>query len=172
MFRGTCTLRPVHSAASGPSVLDWVSVVGQLMGTAGTVAAVVLALWVSRRDGRRLHAELADREAGQARLVTADVHRAAGRWWVRTTNHSTAPVFGVEVVEARHQGGPSHVEPLPGAPAVVEVLGTGESVDRALDVPTGSDPDPGRDVVVTRYLDAAGLRWRREGAGQPQRELG
>ena len=172
MFRGTCTLRPVHSAASGPSVLDWVSVVGQLMGTAGTVAAVVLALWVSRREGRRLHAELADREAGQARLVTADVHRAAGRWWVRTTNHSTAPVFGVEVVEARHQGGLSRVEPLPGAPAVLEVLAAGDSADRALDVPNGSNPDSARDVVVICYLDAAGLRWRREGAGQPQRELG
>ena len=162
----------MQPAESGPSVLDWVSVVGQLVGTAGTVAAVVLALWIARRDGRRLRAELADRDAGQARLVTADVHRAAGRWWVRTTNHSTAPVFGVEVVEARHQGGLSRVEPLPGAPAVLEVLGPGESVDRALDVPTGADPDPGLDVVVTCYLDAAGLRWRREGAGQPQRELG
>jgi len=162
----------VQPAESGPSVLDWVSVVGQLVGTAGTVAAVVLALWIARRDGRRLRAELADREAGQARLVTADVHRAAGRWWARTTNHSTAPVFGVEVVEARHQGGPSYVEPVPGAPVILEVLAAGDSVDRALDVPAGADPDPARDVVVTRYLDAAGLRWRREGAGPPQRELG
>jgi hypothetical protein len=133
---------------------------------------VVLALWVARRDGWRLRAELADREAGQARLVTTGVHRVAGRWWVRTTNHSTVPVFGVEVVEARHQGGPSHVEPVPGAPVILEMLAAGDSADRALDLPTGSNPDPARDVIVIRYLDAAGLRWRREGAGPPQRELG
>jgi hypothetical protein len=82
------------------------------------------------------------------------------------------PVFGVEVVEARHQGGPSHVEPVPGAPVILEVLAASDSVDRALDVPIGSNPGSAHALVVIRYLDAAGLRGRWEGAGPPQRELG
>lgn len=158
----------VERAATGPSVLDWVAVVGQLAGVAGTLAAVTVALWVARRDGRRLRAEQSDREAGQARLVTADVHRQAGRWWVRTTNHSAAPVFGVEVLEVRHEGGVSVIEPVPGAPAVLEVLAAGETRDRA--IAPGDDPSSG--VVMLRYLDAAGLRWYREGREQPQRVLG
>ncbi len=148
-------------------MLDWVSVVGQLAGVLGTLTAVVVALWVARRDGRRQRVEQSDRDAGQARLVTADVHRDAGRWWVRTTNHSAAPVFDVAVVEVRHEGGVSAVEPVPGAPAVLHVLPAGETRDRA--IAPGSDPSPG--VVVLRYLDAAGLRWYREGPGQPERVL-
>lgn len=163
-----CTLPLVQPVAIGPSALNWVSVLGQLAGTAGTLLAVVVALWVASRDGRRLRAEQSDREAGQARLIIADVHREGGRWWVRTTNHSAAPVFGVEVVEVRHADGVSGVEPVPGAPAVLDVLGAGETRDRAI-TPAGN-PSPG--VVVLRYHDAAGLRWRREGTGQPERLLG
>ena len=65
LVRCFITLRFVQAGERGPSVLDWVSVVGQLVGTAGTAAAVVPALWVARRDGWRLRVELADREAGR-----------------------------------------------------------------------------------------------------------
>jgi hypothetical protein len=147
-------------------VPDWVSALGQVAGAAGTFAAVVLALWVARRDGRWRRAEQSDREAGQARLIIADMHHDDGRWWVRTTNHSTAPVFDVEVVEVRHPNGISKVEPVPGAPAEVIKLAAGEAIDRA--ITPGGDPSG---VVVLRFLDAAGLRWRREGTAQPQRIL-
>lgn len=143
------------------------SAIAQIAGTVGTFAAVAVALWVATRDGRRLRAERSDREAGQARLVIANVHREGGRWWVRTTNHSTAPVFGVEVVEVRHEGGVSAVEAVRGSPAVLDVLAAGQSRDRA--IATGGEPSG---IVVLRYLDAAGLRWHREGTAQPQRILG
>jgi hypothetical protein len=158
----------VQPAATGPSALDWVSAIAQIAGAFGTLAAVVVALWVASRDGRRLRAELSDREKGQARLIFADVHEESGRWWVRTTNHSTAPVFTVEVVEIQHQGGVSAIEAVPGAPAILDVLEPGQTRDRA--IKPGGEPSSG--VVVLRYLDAAGLRWRREGAGQPERIVG
>jgi hypothetical protein len=156
----------VQPASTGSTALDWLSVITQVAGAAATLAAVVVALWVASRDGRRLRAEQSDREKGQARLIIADVHHEGGRWWVRTTNHSAAPVFGVEVVEVRHERGGSQVEDIPGAPAVLEVLAAGQAIDRAI---AGDERLFG--VVVLRYLDAAGLRWHREGAGQPQRLL-
>ena len=51
--------------ASGPA--EWISAIGQIVAAAGTLAAVVIALWLARLDGRRIRAELADRDAGQAR---------------------------------------------------------------------------------------------------------
>jgi hypothetical protein len=155
----------------GASALDWIRAVGQVAGALGTLAAVAVALWVARRDGQRLRAEQADRDASQARLVTADVHREDGRWWVRTTNHSSAPVYSVEVVAARHarDAGESAVEAVPGAPAVLDALAAGETRDRAL-ADGGGDPSDG--LVVLRYVDSAGLRWQRAGAAQPERLLG
>ncbi|MEV6624887.1 hypothetical protein AB0M83_22140 [Amycolatopsis sp. NPDC051106] len=54
---------------------DWWGAVGQWAGAAGTVAAVVVALWIARRDGRiaredRRRQELRDRQE-QASRVTA-----------------------------------------------------------------------------------------------------
>ncbi|HET9256077.1 MAG TPA: hypothetical protein VFO16_12860 [Pseudonocardiaceae bacterium] len=155
----------VQPAAPGPSALEWVSAVAQIAGAFGTLAAVVVALWVASRDGRRLRAELSDREKGQARLIFADVCKDDGRWLVRTTNHSAAPVFIVEVVEVRHRGGMSAVEDTPEAPAVLDVLEPGQIRDRV--ITPGGEPSSG--VVVLRYLDATGLRWRREGTRQPER---
>jgi hypothetical protein len=146
-------------------VVDWVSAAGEVTGAIGTVAAVVVALWVSIRSAQRQHAEQADREAAQARLITADLHRANGRWWARTTNHSMAPIFDVQVLEVRHAAGIGMVESVPGAPAELAKLTAGEAIDRA--VAFGGDPSTA--VVVLQFLDATGLRWRREGSAQPQR---
>ncbi|HEV2779966.1 MAG TPA: hypothetical protein VGX25_11270 [Actinophytocola sp.] len=151
----------------GPAVTDWMSALGEIAGAAGTVAAVAVALLLARRGARRQRIEQADREAGQARLIIAELHRAEGRWWVRTTNHSTAPVFQVEILEVRHPDGVSTVEPAPGAPVELTKLPAGEVNDRALAL----GGDPATAVVVLRFLDAAGLRWHRAGTGQPQRVL-
>jgi hypothetical protein len=154
----------VQVPSASPTVVDWMSAVGEVAGAAATFAAVVVALSVARRSRRAELAEQADRRAGQARLVTAHLHRADGRWWVRTTNDSTAPVFDVEVVEVRHTNGVSTVESVPGAPAGLGKLPAGQEVDRAVSL-----DDPASAVIVLRFLDAAGLRWHREGAAQPRR---
>jgi chloramphenicol 3-O-phosphotransferase len=59
----------------GQSVPDWVSALGQVAGAVSTFTAVMVALWVARRDGRWRRAEQSDREAGQARLITAEVFK-------------------------------------------------------------------------------------------------
>lgn len=86
-------------------------------------------------------------------------------------NHSGAPVFDVEVVDVRHGtgGAVSRVHDAPGAPAALTELAPGKTLDRALEA--GVD-DPTAGVVVLEFLDSAGLRWRREGIGQPVRILG
>jgi hypothetical protein len=147
-----------------------VSALGVVAGALGTFAAVVVALWVSNRNTRQQRAEQADREAGQARLIIMDVYRAAGRWWVRTANHSTAPVFDVQIDEVRHKVGTSKIESVPGHPAELAKLAAGQDNDRAVAVGNGVNPSIG-DVVVLRFLDARGLRWRRVGTAQPQRVL-
>lgn len=149
------------------SALDWFSAVTGATGTLGAIAAVIIAVWVARRDGRTQRAEQADRDAAQARLVSTELRHEDGRWWVRTTNDSAAPVFRCEV-EVVHVRGRRHLEPVPGAPVELRKLGPEESRDRALE----GDGDPSDGVVVLRFIDAAGLRWRREGDDAPRRVLG
>jgi hypothetical protein len=148
-------------------VVDWVSAGGEVAGAIGTFAAVVVALWVSIRSAQRQRAEQIDREAGQARLITTELRHEDGRWWVRTTNHSTAPIFDARILGVRHAGGVGMVEPAPGAPVEVTTLTAGQSVDRAV----AANGVPANAVIVLQFLDAVGLRWRREGAAQPKRIL-
>jgi hypothetical protein len=78
-----------------PPVLVWSVAISQVVGTVATLAAVVVALWIAVRDGRRVRVEQADRDARQARLITFEVYRRGDHWRVGTTNQSMAPVFEV-----------------------------------------------------------------------------
>lgn len=156
--------------STDPAAVEWLPALGEIATAAtaaGTFAAVAVALWVAMRNTQLQRAEQADRDAGQARLIIASLHRADGRWWVRTTNHSMAPVFAVEVVEVRHGDGVSRLEPVPGAPVELPKLAPGDTIDRAV----AFAGDPSYAVVVFQFLDAAGLRWHREGTAQPRRIL-
>ena len=68
--------------ASGPA--EWISAIGQIVAAAGTLAAVVIALWLARLDGRRIRAELADRDAGQARLIMFEIVRRRSATGIRS----------------------------------------------------------------------------------------
>lgn len=149
-------------------MLTWISTVGGAIGTVGAITAVIISVWVARRDGRIRRADQADRDAAQARLVSTELRQADGRWWVRTTNDSAAPVYQCEVVEIRHPLGSRHVEPVPGAPVELRKLGPDQSLDRAV----SGEGDLSNGVVVLKFLDAAGLRWCREGDAQPYRLVG
>ncbi len=152
-------------ASQSASALDWVSAIGGAIGTLGAIAAVITAIWVARRDTRFQRAERADRDAAQARLVSTAVRQENGRWWVRTTNDSAAPVFRCDVIEVRSRLGVHQLEAMPGAPVELRRLGADQSVDRALD----GEGDLSDAVVVLQFVDAAGLRWRREGDAAPRR---
>ena len=151
--------------AQSATALDWVSAIGGAVGTLGAIAAVVTAVWVARRDTVFQRSERADRDAAQARLVSTTVRRADGRWWVRTTNDSAAPVFRCEVVALHSPVGVHQLEAVPGSPVELRRLGPDQSVDRAV----RGDGDLSDGVVVLQFVDAAGLRWSREGDAAPRR---
>jgi hypothetical protein len=151
------------------SVVEWVSAAGQVVSAVGTLAAVAIALWLARLDGRRFRAESADREAGQARLVTFEVVRRGGRWRVKTTNYSTAPVFDVRVMHVRYGDQVVHVEKAPGSPERLAIVPAGETMDQAVSL---ADLEAaGVWEVTATFLDSAGLRWLRTGIDPPRRVL-
>lgn len=144
-----------------------------MVGTAATVAAVVVALWIAVRDGRRARAEQADRDARQARLITFEVYRRGDRWRVGTANQSTAPIFEVTVTEVTCGNHVGHVEAVPGSPAQLATVLAGDRVEQTiLFAYQKSRPDPqlsGPCQVTATFLDAAGLRWCRTGSDPPRR---
>ena len=151
--------------AQSATALDWVSAIGGAVGTVGAIAAVITAIWVARCDTVFQRSERADRDAAQARLVSTTVRREDGRWWVRTTNDSTAPVFRCDVVELRSPLGVHRLEAVPGSPVELRRLEPDQSVDRTV----RDDGDLSDGVVVLQFVDAAGLRWRRDGDAPPRR---
>lgn len=169
--------------AQTDSVANWVAAVGQVLGAVGTFAAVVVALRLARWERRRDTAERRDREAAQARLVTItvdyrDFNRAIPG--VVITNHSEQPVHRPEVHSMGDPRPPVRWGPrmeLKGYPhRPTEVLSPHGSryenfhhIDGAgvftRDVVQRVRAD---DVTIT-FVDAAGLRWRRTGNGEPVR---
>lgn len=157
----------VFLAQNAPTTVHWVAAFISAISTLFAIVTVIVAIWVARRDSRVQRADRADRDAAQARLVSAELRHEHGRWWVRTTNDSNAPVFRCDVVEVRHQRGARYLESIPGAPVELRKLGPDESIDRAV----RGDGDLSDGVVVLRFVDAAGLRWCLEGDTAPRRLL-
>ncbi|MGH3778872.1 MAG: hypothetical protein ACRDRR_24585 [Pseudonocardiaceae bacterium] len=176
--------------AQADSVATWLGVAGQWAGAIGTVAAVVVALRLARWERRRDTAERRDREAAQARLVTIvvtypeyDDRREHNVPWVEITNHSQQPVHrpSIEsIVGARPsvrwgRGQTDYIEY-----SLREVVPASEN-DRvpfahfnADGEPIDTTVTPGKiekwvdvDNVTITFMDAAGLRWRRTGNGEP-----
>lgn len=65
------------------STADWIAAIGQAVGAVGTLAAVVVALAVSRRDGQRVRSEKEQQERSQARMVVG--HLEGGHESLRPT---------------------------------------------------------------------------------------
>lgn len=95
------------------------------------------------------------------------MRREDGRWWVRTTNDSTAPVFRCDVVELHSPLGVHRPEAVPGSRVELRRLEPDQSVDRN----GRGDVDLSDGVLVLQFVDAAGLRWRRERDAAPRRPV-
>jgi hypothetical protein len=157
----------LSSQIAKESTAQWILAVGQVVIAAGTLAAVLVALWLGRLERRRIWGELEDREAGQARLVAFEVVRRGGRSLVRTTNHSAAPVFEVRVTHVRCGDQVGHVQTNGGSSEWLAMVPARESVDQVL---TFDGPEVNGSYEVTAlFLDSAGLRWQRTGANPPRR---
>lgn len=72
---------------------------GQVIGAAGTLLAVVVAMWIAIRDGRYRDAERRDNEAAHARFVSCARASDPPRLTVSYTNYGNLPVTSVRLVE-------------------------------------------------------------------------
>ncbi|QJT06270.1 hypothetical protein G9272_43120 [Streptomyces asoensis] len=171
-----------------PSITDWLSAIGQVVGAVGTLAAVMVALLVSFKDNRRLVSELRDREAATARLVSATVRRDLGLTFLEIRNDGREAVHDMEVeltgaqsAELRVRGqkveerNGRFVAAGPGTGTEsVRVLRPGEVrrlvVETMATAATAHVAVPA--VVILRFTDSAGLRWLRQGHEPPTRQLG
>lgn len=120
---GWSSLQPVL-----PPVLEWSVAIAQVVGAVGTLAAVVVALWIAVRDGRRVRADQADRDARQARLITFEVYEDRDGWRVGTTNQSMAPIFEVTVTKVTCGDHVGEVGPVPEGSTQLAVVKAGERV--------------------------------------------
>lgn len=168
---------------------------GQWMGAAGTVIAVMVALRIAQREAAaeadRVLSEKAEREIEQARLVTAemvypdpdDIMSPYGVEYadaVRITNHSITHVFTPRVEGFVHQLGgtttwdivtePEEGGGYSGAPTVLPA-GKHELVPVHLEYAPEIRPEmyPIRTLPIIGFTDAAGRRWRRTGPATPVR---
>jgi hypothetical protein len=158
-------------------------------GAVATTAAVVVALWLGWRDRRWRREEQADRDAAQARLITADpeIDMVGGgvdyTIIIRILNGSPSPVFDVKVVGLRNDERPDldwRVDTDPrvfgdGFPTEPRVIAAGQRFSLPVEY---VDPEtkastypPGADHVTIEFTDAHGLRWRRRDGEPPARLL-
>ncbi|WBB67495.1 hypothetical protein [Micromonospora sp. WMMD812] len=164
------TVVPTGWRVDWGSVPDWFGG----LGTVGTLLFGVLSL---RRELRARRREDRAALARQARLVSTTTRtEGGGVLRVRVANDSDGPIFDLAATPVAHAG-----EPGPGGRPVPVTTVTGP-VDR-LEGGTAADlfVAVDRSVDLTRYAsttarlcftDQQGNRWRREGAGQPEPDLG
>ena len=173
----------------------WVAAWGQVGGAAATTGAVIVAFWLGWRDRRWRRADQAERDMGQARLVTVDVdHPYRGLdndgepefpMVVAMTNNSAEPVVDAKVTEVRSETQPrlGWDHRWSGDPTIrydAPVLGPGEtwSGEVYYTLPeaeriNGQDEAPGpfgENAVTISFTDARGLRWTRTGTELPVRQ--
>ncbi|GAA0447874.1 hypothetical protein Ade02nite_60410 [Paractinoplanes deccanensis] len=95
--------------ADEPNIADWISSVGQALGALFTAAAVIVALWISHRDGKQRRADDLSRLTAHARLVRVKSVKlfdatptvkgdAQNELHVLVCNYGDRPILGVELL--------------------------------------------------------------------------
>ena len=157
---------------------------GQWAGALVGGVAASTAVYIAGQVGRRRRRDIEDQQAAQARTITATVALAVGltfprKGWsvIQVANHGQLPVTDVQIHELRHQ--PHSDGPLIEAGAAVNavpgwlcsVLGPGDTATTAPLEDSGQKLDvhgPSAQVEIS-FVDAKGLRWRRNDNGEPAR---
>lgn len=166
---------------------------GQWAGGIGSLLAVIVALWLAAVESRRRRREFEDRQAAQARTITATVELASGHGLpmrflaVVVQNHGQLPITSVAILdveawserlllkkwELRRVGQPDHGNQSPYK--LASVIGPGEGCPSYplvfADQDDGAKIDLARTRVDISFVDAEGLRWKRENNGLPRRVL-
>jgi hypothetical protein len=153
---------------------------GQVIGAAGTLLAVVVALWIAIRDGRYRDAERRDNEAAHARFVFAARASDPPRLTMSYTNHGALPVTSVRFVGifGSYQDVRSTGWSLDGSsePYVLAAIGPGQTVTTppiAVTWPAGVDVDETEALYYPTivFVDTNGRWWERTAHDPPRRLL-
>lgn len=159
------------------SVADWIAAIGQAVGAIGTFAAVVVALVIARRDGRRLKREQRQREASQARMITTrtELHweeiEDGGSSAIIVRNNSNQAISSLTVRKAKVDGPNIQWFPDDEAGGGLAMLGPGDSAHfngswRTVD-DAGDEPPTANTLI--RFVDASGIWWDRVNNSEPRR---
>lgn len=153
---------------------------GQVAGAAGTLLAVVVALWIAIRDGRYRDAERRDNEMAHARVVSGARASDPPHLTVSYTNYGTFPVTSVRLTDifGRFKETSSTGWSVNGSdePYVLGAIGPGQTVTTppiSVSWPEGTEVD---ETVALYYptivfVDAGGRWWERTAHDQPRRLL-
>ncbi|MFC3500193.1 hypothetical protein ACFOOK_04320 [Micromonospora krabiensis] len=156
--------------------IDWGSV-PDWFGGLGTVGTLLFGVLSVRRELRARRREDRAAQARQARLVSTTTRtEGGGVLRVRVANDSDGPIFDLAATPVVHTGQPG---PDGRRVAVATVTGPLDRLDGGTAAELFVAVD--RSVDLTRYASATvqltftdqqGNRWRREGTGQPEPDLG
>jgi hypothetical protein len=153
---------------------------GQVVGAAGTLLAVVVAMWIAIRDGRYRDAERRDNEAAHARVVSGARASDPPSLTVSYTNYGTFPVTSVRLMDisGRFQETSSTGWSVDGSsePYVLGAIGPGQTVTTppiSIDWPEGSNVDETAALYypTVAFVDTNGRWWERTAHDQPRRLL-
>jgi hypothetical protein len=153
---------------------------GQVIGAAGTLLAVVVAMWIAIRDGRYRDAERRDNELAHARVVSAARASDPPRLTVSYTNYGTFPVTSVRLTDivGRFKEATSTGWSISGSdePYVLGAISPGQTVTTppiTVDWPEETEVDEKAALYYPTivFVDTNGRWWERTAHDQPQRLL-
>lgn len=153
---------------------------GQVIGAAGTLLAVAVAIWIAIRDGRYRDAERRDNEAAHARLVSCSRASDPPRLTISYTNHGSCPVTSVRIVEVAGRFGETRSTgwSIGGStePFVLGAIEPGDTVTTppvSLVWPEGHRVDEKAALYYPTivFFDTNGRWWERRAHDQPRRLL-
>ncbi|GGU57716.1 hypothetical protein GCM10010178_57550 [Lentzea flava] len=164
----------------GPVDADVFAAWGQVIGAAGTLLAVVVAIWIAIRDGRYRDAERRDNEAMHARLVSGSRASNPPHLTISYSNYGNCPVTSVRVVDVVGRFGETHSSgwSIDGSsePYVLGAIGPGQTVTTppiSVTWPEGHQVDETAALYYPTivFFDANGRWWERRAHDQPRRLL-
>jgi hypothetical protein len=153
---------------------------GQVVGAAGTLLAVVVAMWIAIRDGRYRDAERRDNEAAHARLGSGSRASDPPRLTVSYTNYGSFPVTSVRLIDVFGRFKETHSTgwSVDGSaePYVLGAIGPGQTVTTppiSVAWPDGTEIDKTAALYYPTvvFVDTNGRWWERTAHDQPRRLL-
>ncbi|RAS65122.1 hypothetical protein C8D87_105617 [Lentzea atacamensis] len=153
---------------------------GQVIGAAGTLLAVIVAIWIAVRDGRYRDAERRDNEAMHARLVSGARASNPPSLTISYSNYGSCPVTSVRVVDVAGRFGETRSTgwSIGGSaePYVLGAIAPGQTVTTppiSVTWPEGQDVDETAALYYPTivFFDTNGRWWERRGHDQPRRLL-